>query len=147
MRTSLKLFPALIMAVILTVGCASSNSKTLSDEEILEKVSPYLEQLVYQDPASYASLDDFLRANLGLDTTTVESVTLYLGAPNQNTGCFLMLTPAKDADLESIEASLEAKRLHGKNRTDGIYTGVFRVLRPTDPGPVLPCDAGGCRSV
>ena len=109
MRTSLKLFPALIMAVILTVGCASSNSKTLSDEEILEKVSPYLEQLVYQDPASYASLDDFLRANLGLDTTTVESVTLYLGDPIQNTGCFLMLTPAKDADLESIEASLEAK--------------------------------------
>lgn len=53
MRASLKLFPALIMAVILTVGCASSNSKTLSDEEILEKVSPYLEQLVYQDPASY----------------------------------------------------------------------------------------------
>lgn len=103
----LKLFPALLLAVFLAVGCASSNQQTLSDEDILEKVAPYLEQLVYQDPELYSSTDEFLLANLGLDSTAVESAVLYMGAPNQNTGYFLMLTPTQDADLESIQTRLE----------------------------------------
>ena len=103
----LRLFPALLLAALLAVGCASSNQETLSDEDILEKVAPYLEQLVYQDPELYSSTDEFLLANLGLDSTAVESAVLYMGAPNQNTGYFLMLTPTQDADLESIQTRLE----------------------------------------
>lgn len=103
----LRLFPALLLAALLAVGCASSNQQTLSDEEILEQVAPYLEQLVYQDPEVYSSTDEFLLANLGLDSTAVESAVLYMGAPNQNTGYFLMLTPTEDADLEAIQTRLE----------------------------------------
>lgn len=103
----LRLFPALLLAALLAVGCASSNQQTLSDEEILEQVAPYLEQLVYQDPEVYSSTDEFLMANLGLDSTAVESAVLYMGAPNQNTGYFLMLTPTENADLEAIQTRLE----------------------------------------
>lgn len=109
MPARLKLLPLLLIVLLFSFGCSLSKSHSLSDEEILEKVAPYLEQLVYQDPENYTSMDDFLTANLGLDSKSVESVTLYMGAPNQNTGYFLMLTPTKDADKELIEAALETQ--------------------------------------
>lgn len=85
----------------------AEEEETLTDEEILELVAPYLEDLVYQDPALYPSENDFLMANLGLDETNVSAVTLYMGAPNQNTGYFLMLTPTEDADKAAILDQLE----------------------------------------
>ena len=109
MRILFKRLPFLLIVLILITGCSSPGSQPLSDEEILEKVAPYLDQLVYQDPENYDSMNDFLMANLGLDDTTVESATLYMGAPNQNTGYFLMLTPVKDADTKRIETSLDAR--------------------------------------
>ena len=85
----------------------SVETGTLTDEEILEKVEPYLEDLVYQDPAAYTSFGDFLKANLNLDESNVASAMLYMGAPNQNTGYFLMLTPTETADTSLIHEQLE----------------------------------------
>lgn len=86
-----------------------AEEEALTDEEILELVAPYLEDLVYQDPALYPSQNDFLMANLGLDETNVSAATLYMGAPNQNTGYFLMLTPTEDADKATILDKLESQ--------------------------------------
>ena len=97
------------LAVLLVLGGCAKEPAALTDEEILQKVEPYLEGAVYQDPAAYPSLDDFLKANLGLDTQQVESVTLYMGAPNQITTFFLMLTKAEGADDQTILDALEQK--------------------------------------
>lgn len=95
-----------ILFVLIFTGCsndktASSGNTNLTSREVLEKVSPYLENLEYQDPKAYKSPNDFYKANLGLEETQVESAILYMGAPNNNTGYFLMLTkkPETDSDL------------------------------------------------
>ncbi len=95
-----------ILFVLVFAGCskdktASSGNTNLTSIAVLEKVSPYLENLEYQDPKSYKSINDFYKANLGLEETQVESAVLYMGAPNRNTGYFLMLTkkPETDSDL------------------------------------------------
>ena len=80
-----------------------------TDDEILEMVAPYLEDLVFQDPSAYDSFNDFLKANFNLEDTDISAATLYLGAPNQNTGCFVMLTPTADADLDLISQRLTDK--------------------------------------
>ena len=125
MRQMKKLLAALLASALLLTGCAGgteqggSSSQTeesssaaqapLTDEDILAEVEPYLEDTVWQDPSAYASMDEFLGGNLGLDTTQVASATIYMGAPNQNTSFFLMLTPTEDADPEVIREKLENK--------------------------------------
>lgn len=96
----------IILFVLIFAGCskdktASSGNTNLTSIAVLEKVSPYLENLEYQDPKAYKSINDFYKANLGLEETQVESAVLYMGAPNRNTGYFLMLTkkPETDSDL------------------------------------------------
>lgn len=87
---------------------SSDEADELTDEEILEQVKPYLEDMVYQDPALYPSMNDFLSANLGLTQEEAASAVLYMGAPNQNTGYFLMLTKAENADTNSILEKLNS---------------------------------------
>ena len=87
----------------------SNTEQELTDEEILEQVKPYLEDMVYQDPSVYPSNNDFLKANLGLEENDVSSCVLYMGAPNQNTGFFLMLTRTPEADTTHILEKLESK--------------------------------------
>lgn len=95
-----------ILFGLLFVGCSkekadSSVNTNLTSIAVLEKISPYLENLEYQDPKAYKSPNDFYKANQGLEETQVESAVLYMGAPNRNTGYFLMLTkkPETDSDL------------------------------------------------
>lgn len=122
----------------------SAETGTLTDEEILEKVEPYLEELVYQDPAGYTSFGDFLKSNLNLDEANVSSATLYMGAPNQNTGYFLMLTPTETADMDLIHEQLERQAEAMVHTAEQGYTQgyaeysileesgrVFLVMQPT----------------
>lgn len=93
-------------------GLPEASRQALTKEEILEAVSPYLENAEYQDPAAYPPQEDFLLANLGLSEADVSDVVLYLGAPNQNTTFFLMLSVApggsRETVLEKIEARMQA---------------------------------------
>ena len=125
MRQMKRLLAALLASALLLTGCAGgteqggSSSQTeesssaaqapLTDEDILAEVEPYLEDMVLQDPSAYADMDEFLLANLGMDSTLIASATLYMGAPNQNTSFFLMLTPAEGADTDAIREKLESK--------------------------------------
>lgn len=99
-------------------GCSQSSSSGesspntedfMSDDDIVKAVEPYLEDMVFQDPSAYPSFDDFLKANLNIDSSEAESAVLYMGAPNQNTGCFLMVKPKENADIENIIQKLENK--------------------------------------
>ena len=125
MKQMKRLLAALLASALLLTGCAGgteqskSSSQTeesssaaqtpLTDEDILAEVEPYLEDTVWQDPSVYADMDEFLIANLGMDSTQIASAALYMGAPNQNTSFFLMLTPTEDADPEVIREKLESK--------------------------------------
>ena len=132
MKRFLTILAILVAITALVTSCSTSspaeNSKdsetvqSLTDEEILAMVEPYLEDLVFQDPTSYPSFNDFLKANLNLDDTNVVSATLYLGGPNQNTGCFLMLSPTKDADEEMIAEQLQLKAESMVNTAEQGYT-------------------------
>ena len=120
MKQMKKLLASLLASALLLTGCtggtSSEGSSTasgeesstvsqapLTDEDILAEVEPYLEDTVWQAPSAYAGMDEFLSANLGLDSTQVAAVTIYMGAPNQNTSFFLMLTPTEEADPEVSE--------------------------------------------
>ena len=81
--------------------------KGLTDEDILELVTPYLENMDYQDPSLYPSMNEFYLANLGLDEKDIASAVLYMGAPQQNTGFFLMLTKTEHADSDRILEKLQ----------------------------------------
>lgn len=102
-----------ILFVLLFVGCSKEKSTSggdntgLTSQAVLEKVSPYLENLEYQDPKVYNSLNDFYKANLGLDETQVESAVLYMGAPNNNTGYFLMLIKKPETDSALVSEKLK----------------------------------------
>lgn len=94
MKQMKKLLAALLASALLLTGCtggtSSEESSTVSqapltDEDILAEVEPYLEDTVWQNPSAYAGMDEFLSANLALDSTQVAAVTIYMGAPNQNT--------------------------------------------------------------
>lgn len=97
-----------IFLALLAVGCAEKKNTLPAGEEILEHVSPYLEDTVFMDPATYSSLNDFLNAYLGLSEKEVSEAVLYMGAPHQNTTFFLMLTKAADADSGLILEKLES---------------------------------------
>ena len=88
----------IIVAFIATMLIGFEDIVDEDDEDILAEVEPYLEDTVWQDPSAYAGMDEFLSANLALDSTQVAAVTIYMGAPNQNTSFFLMLTPTEEAD-------------------------------------------------
>ena len=110
-----------------TGGTSSEESSTVSqapltDEDILAEVEPYLEDTVWQNPSAYAGMDEFLSANLALDSTQVAAVTIYMGAPNQNTSFFLMLTPTEEADTEVIREKLENKAEGMVNTAEMGYT-------------------------
>lgn len=102
-----------ILFVLLFVGCSKEESTSggdntgLTSQAVLEKVSPYLENLEYRDPKVYNSLNDFYKANLGLDETQVESAVLYMGAPNNNTGYFLMLIKKPETDSALVLEKLK----------------------------------------
>lgn len=132
MRQMKKLLAALLASALLLTGCTGGTSPEgsstasgeesstvsqapLTDEDILAEAEPYLEDTVWQDPSAYASMDEFLSSNLGLDSTQVAAVTIYMGAPNQNTSFFLMLTPTEEADPEVIREKLE-------NKAEGMVT-------------------------
>lgn len=140
-----------ILFVLIFAGCskdktASSGNTNLTSREVLKKVSPYLENLEYQDPKSYKSINDFYKANLGLEETQVESAVLYMGAPNRNTGYFLMLTkkPETDSDLvlEKLKnistgwiKTAEQGYLEGNRNFSVIQKGnVFFLVSHYDPG-------------
>ena len=133
---------ALLASALLLTGCTGGTSSEgssaasgeesstvsqapLTDEDILAEVEPYLEDTVWQAPSAYAGMDEFLSANLALDSTQVAAVTIYMGAPNQNTSFFLMLTPTEEADPEVIREKLEKQGgRHGEYRRDGLYPGL-----------------------
>lgn len=75
----------------------------------MEKMTPYLTNAQEQDPSLYPSYDDFLKANLGIGEDQVTDAVLYMGAPNQNTTFFLMLTKAENGDTDTIIQALENK--------------------------------------
>ena len=105
-----KMISLLLSFTFIFAGCSTTEEKTFpTDEEILEKMTPYLTNAQEQDPALYPSYDDFLKANLGFGEDQVSDAVLYMGAPNQNTTFFLMLTMAEGADLDFITEKLEAK--------------------------------------
>ena len=64
---------------------------------------------MFQDPAVYPSFGDFLSANLGMSEDDVSAAVLYMGAPNQNTTFFLMITPTAEADTDAILEKVESK--------------------------------------
>ena len=99
------------LLVLFSVGCSQkADEKTMpTDQEIVEALSDCLEDTVYQDPAAYPSLNDFLQANLGLTEQDVSDAVLYMGAPNQNTTFFLILTKTEDGDTQQILEKLENK--------------------------------------
>ncbi len=68
-----------IFLALLAVGCAEKKNTLPAGEEILEHVSPYLEDTVFMDPATYSSLNDFLNAYLGLSEKEVSEAVLYMG--------------------------------------------------------------------
>lgn len=82
----------------------------------MDEMAVYLEDSVFMDPVVYASMNDFLNANFGLGTDNVPDAVLYMGAPNQNTTFFLMLTKAENADTQFILDMLERK-MDGQVRT------------------------------
>ncbi len=93
-----------------TVSLESTEKETAafpSDEEIIEEMSPYLENAQKQEIESAGSLEDFLLNNLGLEADGIEDAVLYLGMPNQNTTYFLMLTLDDSADRENINQKVE----------------------------------------
>ena len=51
-------------------------------------------------------MNDFYKANLGLDESLIDSAVLYMGAPNNNTGYFLMLTKKPQTDTALIQEKL-----------------------------------------
>lgn len=139
MKQMKKLLASLLASALLLTGCtggtSSEGSSTasgeesstvsqapLTDEDILAEVEPYLEDTVWQAPSAYAGMDEFLSANLALDSTQVAAVTIYMGAPNQNTSFFLMLTPTEEADPEVIREKLENKAEGMVNTAEMGYT-------------------------
>ncbi len=111
------LFVLLVTAVL--TGCQSTDNTAalaseavpqetynLSEQEVLEKVAPYLDNFEYQNPEKYDSVNDFYKANLGLDESLIDSAVLYMGAPNNNTGYFLMLTKKPQTDTALIQEKL-----------------------------------------
>lgn len=139
MKQMKKLLASLLASALLLTGCTggtfSEGSSTasgeesstvsqapLTDEDILAEVEPYLEDTVWQNPSAYASMDEFLSANLALDSTQVAAVTIYMGVPNQNTSFFLMLTPTEEADPEVIREKLENKAEGMVNTAEMGYT-------------------------
>ncbi len=115
-----KIFAALFLVLTFmfcAVACSKEEQKPFpSDEEIMDEMAVYLEDSVFMDPAVYASMNDFLNANFGLGTDNVSDAVLYMGAPNQNTTFFLMLTKAENADTQFILDMLERK-MDGQVRT------------------------------
>ena len=102
-----------------TVSSESTEKETAafpSDEEIIEEMSPYLENAQKQEIESAGSLEDFLLNNLGLETDGITDAVLYLGMPNQNTTYFLMLTLDDSADREAINQKVE-EQLKGWQKT------------------------------
>lgn len=103
----LGLCSVLCLSLVLS-GCAK-HTKLPSDEEIVEEMSIYLENTVYQDASLYPSENDFIKANFGLTQEDVADVVLYMGQPNQNTTFFSIITKTENADSELILEKLEAK--------------------------------------
>lgn len=139
MKQMKKLLASLLASALLLTGCTGGTSSEgssaasgeesstvsqapLTDEDILAEVEPYLEDTVWQAPSAYAGMDEFLSANLALDSTQVAAVTIYMGAPNQNTSFFLMLTPTEEADPEVIREKLENKAEGMVNTAEMGYT-------------------------
>lgn len=105
-----KFIALLLIFTLVFAGCSGKEEKTFpTDEEIMEKMTPYLTNAQEQDPSLYPSYDDFLKANLGIGEDQVTDVVLYMGAPNQNTTFFLMLTKAESGDTDTIIQALENK--------------------------------------
>lgn len=98
-----------VLCLSLVMGGCSKHPELPSDEEIVEEMSIYLENTVYQDASLYPSQNDFLSANFGLTQEDVADVVLYMGQPNQSTTFFLILTKTEKADSELILEKLETK--------------------------------------
>lgn len=95
--------------ILSAAGCSKEQPKPFpTDDEIMSNISAYLGSAVLIDPAIYPSKNDFLKANLGLGEENVSNVILYMGAPNQNTTYFVMITKAKNADSKVITDKLES---------------------------------------
>lgn len=99
--TLLILILALLTPVL--VGCSSQKSIPLpSDEEIMEKVTPFLSNTEKIDVLT----EETLASNLALTYKDVKDVVLYMGAPLENTTYFCMLTLTEDADRENVKSKL-----------------------------------------
>ena len=107
MKKVVEILLTAIVIALCAVGCAKEQKQFPSDEEIMKNISEYLDNAVYQDPAIFPSMNDFLEANLGLNDENVLDATLYMGAPNRNTTYFLMITKSENADTELILQRLE----------------------------------------
>ena len=83
---------------------SSQESTFPSDQEILDEITPLLENSTEQDFSS----PDALERNIGIDSDAMSDCVLYLGMPNQNTTFFFMGTLAPDADVDDIKAQLES---------------------------------------
>lgn len=106
-RVVLVLGAALLLIGALLSGCSGDTKNTVTDEEILKQVEPYLTDAVQQTAEGYDSEDAFLKANLGLGSSTLEDVVLYMGMPNQNTTYFLMAHLADGAEAAVAKEKLE----------------------------------------
>lgn len=77
-----KFIALLLIFTLVFAGCSGKEEKTFpTDEEIMEKMTPYLTNAQEQDPSLYPSYDDFLKANLGIGEDQVTDVVLYMGLP------------------------------------------------------------------
>ena len=130
-----KLIALLLTFTFLFAGCAGKEEKTFpTDEEIMEKMTPYLTNAQEQDASLYPSYDDFLKANLGLGEDQISNAILYMGAPNQNTTFFLMLTKAEGADTETITQALENKAASMVETASMGYTQGYTEYKIIDKG-------------
>lgn len=107
MKKAIPIALVVVIIVAVVVGVCLRKEPFPSDEEIMEHMTAYLENTVFQDPASYPSLNDFISANFGMSDKEFSQLTLYMGAPNQNTTFFLMATKADGADTALIKEKLE----------------------------------------
>ncbi len=130
-----KFIALLLIFTLVFAGCSGKEEKTFpTDEEIMEKMTPYLTNAQEQDPSLYPSYDDFLKANLGIGEDQVTDAVLYMGAPNQNTTFFLMLTKAESGDTDTIIQALENKAVSMVETASMGYTQGYTEYKIIDKG-------------
>lgn len=124
MKKIAALFAAAFIMLSLS-GCLKEQQKSFpTDDEIMGNIMEYLDSAVLIDPAIYPSKNDFLKANLGLGEEIVSNAVIYMGAPNQNTTYFMMITKAEGADSKVITDKLQSiMQSHIKTAEMGYMSG------------------------